>query len=330
MTLRSIAIIGAGVAGLACARRLTHPDVVVKLYDKSRSVGGRLATRRVTLGAGELRFDHGAQYLTAHDSAFQGVVDALLSSGAVAAWTAPLTHLAAGAMRVDLDGARFVGAPGMNAAAKALAVGLDVTPNARVVALQRDPSGWRLGFADDTTAGPFDAVVVATPAEQGVALLEDAAPALASQAAAARTAPCWAGLFAFDQTPHPHIEALSLADHPVLAWIAHDSAKPGRNATASCWVAHAREEWSRAHLDAAPDDAAAILRDAVCEILMTSRRPIYAAAHRWRYARVERAAANAHAFDPELRIGVCGDWRIGARVEAAWLSGASLGAAMTS
>lgn len=330
MTPRSIAIIGAGIAGLACARRLTRPDVVVKLFDKSRSVGGRLATRRAPFGAGELRFDHGAQYFTARGSAFQGVVDTLRSSGAVAAWAAPLTYLAAGATRVGGDTAHFVGAPSMNAVAKALAVGLDVTPNARVVALQRTPAGWGLRFGDDTTAGPFDAVVVATPAEQGVGLLEDAAPALALQAAAARTAPCWAGLFAFDQPPNPDFEALCLADHPVLAWLAHDSAKPGRNAAASCWVAHAREEWSRAHLDITPDEAAAILQKTVCEILMASRRPIYAAAHRWRYAKVERTAASAHAFDPELRIGVCGDWRLGARVEAAWLSGASLGEAMSS
>jgi renalase len=58
--------IGAGVAGLACARRLADAGLHVTVIDKGRGVGGCVATRR----AGELLFDHGAPYARAHGGEF--------------------------------------------------------------------------------------------------------------------------------------------------------------------------------------------------------------------------------------------------------------------
>ncbi|MEZ5225442.1 MAG: FAD-dependent oxidoreductase [Acidimicrobiales bacterium] len=44
-------IIGAGLAGLVAARRLSESGRRVIVVDKGRSVGGRLATRRLGSGA---------------------------------------------------------------------------------------------------------------------------------------------------------------------------------------------------------------------------------------------------------------------------------------
>ena len=58
---RRIAIIGAGIAGLAAAQQLKQPDFGMTLIEKSRGVGGRMATRRIN----DLQYDHGAQYFSA-------------------------------------------------------------------------------------------------------------------------------------------------------------------------------------------------------------------------------------------------------------------------
>ena len=62
-----IAIVGAGLAGLSCAQALRAGGADVQLFDKGRGVGGRMATRRVDTPLGPATFDHGAQFLTAHD-----------------------------------------------------------------------------------------------------------------------------------------------------------------------------------------------------------------------------------------------------------------------
>ena len=44
--LERVAVVGAGIAGLAAARRLAAAGVEVTVFDKARRPGGRLATRR--------------------------------------------------------------------------------------------------------------------------------------------------------------------------------------------------------------------------------------------------------------------------------------------
>lgn len=97
-----IGIVGAGMAGLACAEELTSLGHEVRLFDKGREPGGRMSTRRIPTSAGEANFDHGAQYFTVRDDAFQQKVAAWISEGAAAPWP-------------PAGSDAYVGVPAMNA-----------------------------------------------------------------------------------------------------------------------------------------------------------------------------------------------------------------------
>jgi renalase len=56
---------------------------------------------------------------------------------------------------------------------------------------------------------------------------------------------------------------------------------------------------------------------------------LFAAAHRWLYAKTETPAASSFGWDERQRIGVIGDWRIAPRIEAAWQSGHALARVLT-
>lgn len=56
-----VVIVGAGICGLMAAGQLVERGASVLLLDKGRTVGGRLATRRIEAGCA----DHGAQFFTA-------------------------------------------------------------------------------------------------------------------------------------------------------------------------------------------------------------------------------------------------------------------------
>ena len=62
----TVAIVGAGMSGLSCARQLVAAGFRVRLFDKGRGVGGRVSVRRSESGT---VFDHGAQYFTVQDAA---------------------------------------------------------------------------------------------------------------------------------------------------------------------------------------------------------------------------------------------------------------------
>jgi predicted NAD/FAD-dependent oxidoreductase len=319
VTIRTAAVVGAGLAGLACARALAAAGVAVTLFDKGRAAGGRLATRRAEAEDGRrLGFDHGAQYLTARGAGFAAVL---------AAHAVPWPAVA------DRDA--HVGAPGMSALPRALAAGLDLRPSRSVVGLDRSGEGWVVRHhpgdlargpapeAPAEEAGPFDAVAVAVPHAQGAPLLP---PALAAALAPVRVAPCWALLAAFG-APVALPDAVRPASGPI-AWAARDSAKPSRSAEAECWVVHAGPAWSRANLERRADAVAPDLLAAFADLAGTLPPALHLAAHRWRYALVEAPLGAPCLADPSLRIGAAGDWCLGPRAEHAWDSGAALAAAL--
>jgi len=317
-----IAVIGAGMAGLACGDALHQAGVQVTLFDKSRRVGGRLATRRVD----GLVFDHGAQYATVHDPAFAAVMQAMAAAGDAVPWPAA-------------GGGRWCGVPSMSALAEHMERrGIGSFRAGRHVAfLRREAGGWlvrhldaahtRPGTVSDAggeMTGPFDRVAVALPASQAAGLLRP--HAFAGEAARAGMAPCWAMMLAFDE-PTAAPDLLRPETGP-LRWIARDSSRPGRAAAPECWVAHASPDWSRDHLEDPADAVLTQLRAAFAATAGIASEPSYAAVHRWRYALAETPLGTPALWDAASGLGVCGDWCLGARVEAAFLSGRALAGMM--
>ena len=322
MVIRRVAVVGAGIAGLACARRLLASGHEVKIYDKGRCVGGRAATRRMQIGESDLRFDHGAQYFTARDLAFRAQVDRLVAGGAVARYPNSVIGITDTTRSPFPDEPRFVGTRGMNGIAKALADGLDVETSCHIRELTRDADGWALALSSGVRTGPFDTVVIAMPAEQAAELLLPIAPSLAREAQAARTSPCWAAMLVFSSPIQVDFEAARVGGSSPLAWVAQ---MKGNSSAYSCWVLHAKTAWSRENINQSVERVADELARGFSGLAHIDAQPLHASAHRWRYAQVEISAGTPFAWDKGLGIGVCGDWRLGPRLELAWQSGDALG-----
>jgi predicted NAD/FAD-dependent oxidoreductase len=312
MATASVAIVGAGISGLAAARLLADVGCAVRVFDKGRAIGGRLSHRRTDFGG----FDHGAQYVRAKGDAFRAYLDAAERAGAAARWSAAEDTR-------DDAGPAYVGLPGMSGLVAPLAEGLDVLSGVTVAAATLSDDGWRLGADDDTFLGRFDALVVAIPAPQALELF-DGHP-LADPLLGAAYAPCLAGLFAFDRLPALP-EIAREVDGP-LAWMAHDGGKPERGEAATI-VVHAGADWSRRHLESPKDEVAADMLAALINRHPELSEPIYAEAHRWLYAKVEQALDSPCVFDADARLAFCGDYCLGPRVEAAFESGRAAGGAL--
>lgn len=313
----NVAIVGAGMAGLSCASQLVRHGHAVRLFDKGRGPGGRMSTRRMTSGHGDVQFDHGAQYFTVRDPAFMAQVARWSASGVAAPWPAAGTGA-------------WVGVPAMNAVVRDLAAQHDVTFGWHVCGLVRKDNAWHLvGDAPDgarVQIGPFDAVVVSIPPEQAAAIVALHDLSLASTALAARSQPCWTAMLAFEQRLPTRQD--TVRDTGLISWAARNSAKPGRTGLES-WVIQANPQWSCAHIDDSADTVTAHLSEALSAALgVALPQPVIAASHRWRYAM--STGSNLGAMWSETsRIGICGDWLLGPRVENAWVSGRALAGQIT-
>lgn len=302
-----IAIVGAGMAGLACADALVGYGYDISLFDKARGPGGRMSTRRIATPLGEASFDHGAQYFTVRDTHFKQVVADWSLRGLARRW--PLAGRDA-----------WIGVPGMNAVIRDMARGHDTRYGQTVQGAARTGRGWRLA-GEHLETECFDAMLLALPAEQAATLLGPIDLAMARHAVMARSQPCWTGMFAFAE--RLLTDSLILRNTGLIGWAARNSAKPGRDGP-EAWVVQATGSWSAAHLEDPPAQVEARLLAAMGAALdLDMARPIASAAHRWRYA-MSRGLGEGALWNAQIGVGACGDWLLGPRVESAWLSGRAL------
>ncbi|MFN3835544.1 MAG: NAD(P)/FAD-dependent oxidoreductase [Glycocaulis sp.] len=329
MADRPVAIIGAGLAGAACARALRAAGRDVVLFDKGRGPGGRLSTRRAQTPSGEAAIDHGAQFLTARAGAFQALMEEARAAGAAAPWEARLVSIdRAGNVEPLREETRWVGTPGMNAIVKTALAGLDVRFGARAVRLKGGPGAWQAVFENGSAEGPFAAVAITIPPEQMIDLLARTDGDFSDQIAQAREAvigPCQAVMLQCDPRFDPGFDAAKLYGGGVT-WMARSLSRPGREG-ADSWVLHASTNWSRAHLEDSPEAVIRALTEEV-HVRFGMPLPVWAEAHRWRYALSETAPGTPFALDETGSVGCAGDWRLGGRAELAWDSGLALGEAI--
>lgn len=298
------------MAGIACASELQRQNFPVTVFEKSRGIGGRLATRRTPEG---YSFDHGAPFFTAESEAFSLFCLARIRAGNIAVWASPESEM-------DQPSGWMVGAPGMNSFLKDAATPLDVTLQSTVSSLKKTPDGWEISFADSPARLTFEAVVVTAPAPQAQKLTETSAR-LSEAIGKAVMAPCWALMIALEETDLSSFTVLT-DPHPDISFIGRNSSKPLRNQTPETLVIHASGDYNSAHLEDTPEAVIQALMPIVLDI--TGRKPghvLHAAAHRWRYANVLRPAGAPFLADETGTLLAAGDWCIGPGAEAAFLSG---------
>jgi predicted NAD/FAD-dependent oxidoreductase len=315
MNAASVAVIGAGLAGLSCARRLREAGVHARVFEAQRAPGGRVATRRFAAAS----FDHGAQYLTASDPEFAKLLVEAAAAGAAARWL-PAWPDRAGEAEL------WVGRPAMSALPRLLAEPLEIEYGARILRIEAGRRGWSLLDDRGQAHTDFTAVAIALPAPAAAALAGASTP-LAARARAVTMAPCWSVLVAFDE-PLPGVPDASQCSDGMLAWYARNSSKPGRDGE-EAFVLQASAGWSRIEFDRPPHLVQRALLDRLSELV---GRPLprarVADAHRWRDARVEVPLGEECLVDAAAGLGFCGDWCLAPRAEAAWVSGRALGSAL--
>ena len=317
----TVAVIGAGVSGLICARTLVDHGLLVKIFEKSGGVAGRMATRRTE---SDISFDHGAQYFTVRDARFKRYVDSWIHDGIVKLWKGRIVTLVEGSIHAEKRSMqRYVASPSMNGIGKHLATGLDIHLQTTVAPLQRVENKWQLRCDDGVDLGEFDVVVVAAPAPQAATIMQ-ALPQLANRAKQVSMRGCWCVMLSTSIPLELSFDGAFISKSP-LAWIARDSSKPDRVHACETWVLHASPEWSESHIEASKSDVERLLIQEFWTVIGHVPMPLLVSvAHRWRYATPVQSLEENCLFDPTTRTGACGDWCAGPRVEGAFLSGIAL------
>lgn len=339
MSKVNIAVIGAGMAGLKAASTLHSIGMNVTVFEKSRGLGGRLASRRTEFG----HFNHGAQYVTARDPGFDAFLQEATEFNAARNWT-PNLHRGTRADATADAGlspiARHVGnlaveqwyqgAPQMNKLIRPLVLPFTIQKQHRITRIEPlNQRSFMLHDDLDGTFGPFDGVIVTAPAPQTVELLQPLSSRY-TPIADVVMAPCWSVMAAFEKPLPTGFDAM-LYPSSEISWAARTAQNNDifHRRTPDPWVLHASPEWSRAHLEEDKDRVIEKLLAALRNASGIKLPELHSVqAHRWRHARTEVPLGKSHLNGMNGRVIAAGDWCLGARVEAAWRSGQTAAHAM--
>lgn len=315
-----IAIVGAGLAGLVCARQLQRSGYRTVVLEKSRGVGGRVATRRLHGTC----VDHGLPFLGVQGDRTRELIAMLRREGVLHPWGNPTCD--------HSPALQYIAPTGMNAVAKFLATDLHIRKQQKVDAIAPTPARtWQLTLNDPTDRPDrltAKAIAIAIPAPQILQLLNASCPNafphdFLAQLRAVTYNPCITVMAGYSPQSLPRWKALAFPSHPALRWVGLDSSKRD-DPPQPVFVFHSTPQFAEDYLETADLDPAAhaLLAHAAETLFSWMDRPSWLQAHRWRYALPHRPLFIPYLWTSQpLPLVCCGDWCWGNQVESALASG---------
>ena len=318
--MKKIAIIGAGLAGLTVANKLKE-HAQITIFEKSRGVGGRVATRR----APPFAFDHGAQFFKADTEQFKNFIKPMLAKGIIQRWDAKFVEFDHDKLinerKWSESHPHYVGAPGMNAIGKYLTKDLNVQLNKKITSIEKNDT-WTLTDQQGNKFSKFDWLITTAPAAQTTDLLPKEFKYY-QDIKSTKMIACFSLMLGFSQALNLNFDA-ALIRNADISWISVNSSKPKRD-TNYCLLVHSSNQWAEQKLTADPRKILKHLCEQTSKIINQDvNLAQHKALHLWRFANISKQAKNKVLIDPQQQLAACGDWCIQGRVEAAFLSGFKL------
>ena len=301
--MKKVAIIGAGLSGMVLANELSQ-NFDVKIFEKSRGVGGRMSTRY----AENFVFDHGLQYFSAQNLEFLNFAKA----NAAEPWQGEVVNLSNGKSRQENY---LVATPNMNGLCKNLIGDLQISLNTEVAPLlEKQGDGWHLFDKNSNALGVFDLVISTAPLLQTLNLFGKNAEIKNVQAL-----PCFTLMIGFaDKKISPNWIFAEVENGPIKS-IALNSSKPKRSKDVACFVVHSSGDWAKKNLENEISEVQQeLLREFEKLTAIDCSKANYVSTHRWRYSVVFEEKQSEVFLDLNLGLAATGDWASGSQLEGVW------------
>lgn len=318
---KKIAVIGSGISGVTIAKNLAKLNEVV-IFDKSRGIGGRMATRRTP----DYNFDHGAQFFTAKSQEFIEFCKIAKADAVIEEWNCDFAEITANKInkkwQFNKDKAHFVAKPQMNNLCKYIAKDLQVLLSKEIKFTNFDGKKWSLTTSENENFDDFDYLILAIPSHQAINLIAKEFKYF-DLISNIKMSACFTLMLGFKEKLQIEFDA-AIVKESNISWISVNSSKPQRPQNFSL-VVNSSNQWADQNIE---EDL-----EIIKEKLIISLRNIidfdpknieYQNIHRWKYANAPLRKGNKSLFDSNLNLGICGDFLISGRVENAFLSSLDL------
>jgi hypothetical protein len=322
--MKDIIIVGSGMSGITAAKKLQDNGFNVKLIDKGRGIGGRMASRRIPNSKGEEGvFDFGAQYFTVKSEKFKILHDKLIKENIVQKWSNGFKTAEGLDKRNSV--ARFIGRRGIRDIAKNLAADLNVLKQTKVESLEEEGKKWKVNLEDGESLFT-DAVIFTSPVPQSLQLVKlsdiQLPKNIKENLEKIKYLSCYAVMAVLNDKPRiPEPGGLWFGS-PKVRWIA-DNKKKGISKIESATILTG-SKFSEENWELSDEEILESLNPEIEEWIGYENIQKYHV-HRWRYSQpIIFYDENSLLLEEPLPLGFAGDAFFASRIEGAYESGLNI------
>ena len=315
--VKTIAVIGAGLAGTTIASRLNE-KFDVKVFEKSRGVGGRMSTRQEA----PFIFDHGAQFFKIKTTDFKNFLSELFSQQIIKPWNFRLAYFDGQNLNkirfIKNEDKFYVGVPNMDSIIKHLSKNCDVILNTKIERIIKDNDKWNLYDQNKKSYDSYDWVILSLPAQQSLELITKKVsfyPLIEK----IKMKGCFSLMIGMSDPLNLDYDA-ALIENEDIAWFAVNNSKPSRMNN-YCLLINSSYEYASKNRNTSKDKVLKHLLNISSKFINYDLlKSNIIKIHEWRYVEAECFPKENYFIDHKEKVAVCGDWFINSRVEGAFLS----------
>ncbi|GCE06296.1 NAD(P)/FAD-dependent oxidoreductase [Dictyobacter aurantiacus] len=327
----SVAILGAGMSGLGAAHSLQDAGYTVTLFEKSRGVGGRAATRR---RAGFI-YDHGAQYIKEGTPTSLAWITERFRTPDLIDIQKPVWifngqgQIQPGDEKQNTE-QKLNYRGGLTTLPKKMAQGLSIQFETRITNVQQETDGWRLYDSAGYDYAGFDFLFITLPAPQATKLIQNSQmatelkQAIVQRLAPVRYNPLLSIMLGYQSRPQtrPYYALVNTDKQHPISWLAweHEKAAERVPPGAGMLIAQMAPEYSLAHMEGEEGECVRQVARLVSQLIQEELpAPIFTDLQRWRYALPSQKADGdqLNALTLPQRLAFSGDAFVGGRVHLA-------------
>ena len=306
-------VLGSGVAGSTIANKLSK-KYSVHVFDKAKGLGGRSSNKRFKEN---LSFDHGVQYISPKSKEFTKFIKKLLKNKILNTWNE--NHLDFTFEKKPLT-PKYIGMKANNAICKFYLKGVKLSYASQVTKIEYKKYFWEI-LLRDNSKHQFKGLILTCPFPQ---LKKLARKYLDKKVLNLKVQmqPNITVMLAFKNQKGLPISSIKFDDN-ILTWAANENSKKRFKSNLDLWTLQASLEWSKKTINKYKNDKTIINKLIARFLLLTGfekNKIIHKKIHGWKYSYNYEKTPLLSSWNKKNKLGICGDWFGGPKVENAWLS----------
>ena len=310
-------ILGSGMAGSTIANLLSKKSSV-KIFDKARGAGGRSSNRRFKDGSS---FDHGLQYIHPKSKLFKKFLINLEKKKVVKKWEG--NHLD---LSLQIKGSRpkYIGKKGNSDIQKYLVKNVNINYKSRVDEIIHKKDHWVILI--NNKFYKCKNLILTCPYPQMIAL---ARKYLKKNFLKEKIImqPNMTAMIALKRNYNIPISSIRFKNK-ILGWATNENSKKRFKTNFNLWTIQSNETYAKKTINMYKRKKNFCLQKITKEFLnilgLKNSEILFKELHGWRYSHNKGSLKLNSYWDKKIRLGLCGDWFNGPRVEDAWVSAQDL------